>query len=81
MPIIAEFSTHRYNATDPLRLWVIQVGECKLRDRRWVSPPDQSYLVIIIGVVQILAMLFGRLRQPRVIAEVVVRFFHSIKLF
>ncbi|KAF9035009.1 hypothetical protein BDZ89DRAFT_1062262 [Hymenopellis radicata] len=41
-----------YNATDPIRIWVIQV-------------------VIIIAMTQFLALIFGRIRQPRVIAEVI----------
>ncbi|KAF9018372.1 potassium:hydrogen antiporter [Hymenopellis radicata] len=41
-----------YNASDPIRLWVIQV-------------------VIIIAMTQLLALIFGRIRQPRVIAEVI----------
>ncbi|KAI0677244.1 Sodium/hydrogen exchanger family-domain-containing protein [Trametes maxima] len=41
-----------YNASDPIRLWVIQA-------------------VVIIGFTQLLALVFGRMRQPRVIAEVV----------
>ncbi|KAF6744698.1 potassium:hydrogen antiporter [Ephemerocybe angulata] len=43
--------TH-YNASNPFRLWVIQV-------------------VIIIGFSQLLALGLGRIRQPRVIAEVI----------
>ncbi|KAK1234326.1 K(+)/H(+) antiporter [Marasmius sp. AFHP31] len=42
----------RYNESDPIRLWVIQ-------------------LVIIICFTQILALGLGRIRQPRVIAEVI----------
>ncbi|KAI0774763.1 Sodium/hydrogen exchanger family-domain-containing protein [Trametes elegans] len=42
-----------YNASDPIRLWVIQVA------------------VVIIGMTQLLALAFGRIRQPRVIAEVI----------
>ncbi|KAL0576601.1 K(+)/H(+) antiporter [Marasmius crinis-equi] len=42
----------RYNDSDPIRLWVIQ-------------------LVIIVCFTQILALILGRIRQPRVIAEVI----------
>ncbi|KZP07351.1 cation/H+ exchanger [Athelia psychrophila] len=42
----------KYNATDPLQLWVIQV-------------------VIIVVFTQALGLLLGRIRQPRVIAEVI----------
>jgi Kef-type K+ transport system membrane component KefB len=41
-----------YNASDPLRLWVIQV-------------------VIIIAMTQGLSLIFSRIRQPRVISEVI----------
>ncbi|KAJ7579934.1 Sodium/hydrogen exchanger family-domain-containing protein [Mycena floridula] len=41
-----------YNASDPIRLWVIQV-------------------VVIIGMTQLLSLIFARIRQPRVIAEVI----------
>ncbi|KAG6872565.1 hypothetical protein C0995_008838 [Termitomyces sp. Mi166 len=41
-----------YNASDPFRLWVVQ-------------------LVIILAMTQALALLFGRIRQPRVISEVI----------
>ncbi|KDR84262.1 hypothetical protein GALMADRAFT_236968 [Galerina marginata CBS 339.88] len=41
-----------YNASDPFRLWVIQ-------------------LIIIIAMTQLLSLILGRIRQPRVIAEVI----------
>ncbi|KAF8553036.1 hypothetical protein OG21DRAFT_1313288 [Imleria badia] len=40
-----------YNATDPLRLWIIQLG-------------------IIIIMAQLLGLILGRIKQPRVIAEI-----------
>ncbi|KAF8553035.1 hypothetical protein OG21DRAFT_1498008 [Imleria badia] len=40
-----------YNTTDPLRLWIIQLG-------------------IIIIMAQLLGLILGRIRQPRVIAEI-----------
>jgi len=50
--IISGDNPTAYNASDPLRLWVIQVG-------------------IIICFTQLLALLFSKIRQPRVIAEVI----------
>ncbi|KAG7447669.1 cation/H+ exchanger [Guyanagaster necrorhizus] len=42
----------KYNASDPIRLWIIQ-------------------LVIIMSMIQFLSLIFSRIRQPRVIAEVI----------
>ncbi|KAK7033670.1 K(+)/H(+) antiporter [Paramarasmius palmivorus] len=50
--IISGDNPARYNSSDPIRLWVIQ-------------------LVIIICFTQMLALVLGRMRQPRVIAEVI----------
>ncbi|KAG6820502.1 hypothetical protein H0H93_016309 [Arthromyces matolae] len=41
-----------YNASDPFRLWVVQ-------------------LVLILAMTQLLNMILGRIRQPRVISEVI----------
>ncbi|KAG8214395.1 Sodium/hydrogen exchanger family-domain-containing protein [Butyriboletus roseoflavus] len=40
-----------YNTTDPLRLWVIQLG-------------------VILMMAQLLGLMLGKIRQPRVIAEI-----------
>ncbi|KAI1796089.1 cation/H+ exchanger [Ganoderma leucocontextum] len=50
--IFAGDNPANWNASDPFRLWVIQV-------------------IVIIGMTQLLALLLGRIRQPRVIAEVI----------
>ncbi|TDL29894.1 hypothetical protein BD410DRAFT_780399 [Rickenella mellea] len=50
--VISGDNPSTYNASDPLRLWIIQVG-------------------IIIVFTQLLSLLLSRIRQPRVIAEVI----------
>ncbi|KLO19943.1 cation/H+ exchanger [Schizopora paradoxa] len=50
--IISGDNPTAYNASDPLRLWVIQVG-------------------IIVVFTQLIAAFFRKIRQPRVIAEVI----------
>jgi Kef-type K+ transport system membrane component KefB len=58
-----------YNASDPVPLWIIQVSEssafiylvvCLIR-----------LLVIIMATTQALSLILSRIRQPRVIAEVI----------
>ncbi|KAF8638567.1 hypothetical protein AX17_002110 [Amanita inopinata Kibby_2008] len=50
--VISGDNPARYNPSDPIRLWVIQV-------------------VIIITMTQVLSLVLARIRQPRVIAEVI----------
>lgn len=59
----------KYNANDPLRLWVIQVG--KEPSSSFLSPTYCSDAVIIIAMTQLLSLVLSRIRQPRVIAEVI----------
>lgn len=63
-----------YNASDPIRLWVIQLGSlgffCQVQ-RILIEVFLIPVAVIIIGMTQLLALILGKIRQPRVIAEVI----------
>jgi hypothetical protein len=60
-----------FNTADPLRLWIIQVGEHYFLS----APMNLNKLPISPGVIilttQILALGLGKIRQPKVIAEVI----------
>lgn len=58
-----------YNANDPFVLWVIQSSAFNTSHPLFLL--SFRFSVIIIGFTQILSLLFGRIRQPRVIAEVI----------
>jgi Kef-type K+ transport system membrane component KefB len=64
-----------FNAADPLRLWIIQVGQLDTpvvsRRRPRVQPRSHALSGIIIITTQILSLGLRKLRQPRVIAEVI----------
>lgn len=69
--IISGDNPTEYNMADPLRLWIIQLGELGAAHRLELETYVELCLVIIICVTQLLGLLFARIRQPRVIAEVI----------
>ncbi|KAG8960213.1 K(+)/H(+) antiporter [Tulasnella sp. 408] len=61
-----------YNPSDPLRLWVIQLGmHYDVFSNETVKLTPVESAVLIVGMTQLLSIFFGRIRQPRVIAEVI----------
>ncbi|KAG6872564.1 hypothetical protein C0995_008837 [Termitomyces sp. Mi166 len=64
-----------YNASDPFRLWVVQLGALPLDILSFSSLFTTERTVIILAMTQALALVFGRLRQPRVISEVIAGIF------
>ena len=69
--IISGDNPTHYNPSNPLRLWVIQVGACTICCNIDVCHNFTTSLGIIILFTQLLALILGRIRQPRVIAEVI----------
>ena len=60
----------QFNPSDPLRLWIIQVGQSivpKVFSQHRSHAPVTG---IIIIMTQVLSIALRKLRQPRVIAEV-----------
>ena len=61
-----------YNVNDPFVLWVIQTGASSAIISYHVRALNPfTSLVIIVAFTQMLSLLFSRIRQPRVIAEVI----------
>ena len=60
-----------FNPADPLRLWIIQVGQLDSPIVSRQCPRSHTLPGIIIITTQILSLGLRKLRQPRVIAEVI----------
>ena len=58
------------NLNDPFQLWIIQLSKSFRRYAR-ATLLNKLPIVIIIAMTQILASILARIRQPRVIAEVI----------
>ena len=57
------------NPADPFRLWIIQVGQLFESDDAscWTLP---SIIGIIVATASLLSLVLRKIRQPKVIAEV-----------
>lgn len=56
------------NTNDPIRLWIIQVGE---RDRPCACNfTDILFVGVIVATASLLSLGLRKMRQPKVIAEV-----------
>ena len=69
--VISGLNPAAYNASDPTPLWIIQVSKSSYFIRPVCSSFDSQIVVVIMAMTQLLALILGRIRQPRVIAEVI----------
>ena len=62
----------QYQPTNPMRLWIIQLCTRFATHFALLSSPIVFFFpVIIVGMTQLLAYPLGKIKQPRVIAEVI----------
>jgi hypothetical protein len=59
-----------YNPTDPIRLWIIQVGMSPLTTRSVEFDLNILLVGIIVSLASLLSLGLRKIRQPKVIAEV-----------
>lgn len=71
--VISGVNPIAFDSSDPLRLWVVQVGVSRRLPLDEFTPTDVWPVVIIILMTQLLSVVLTSryIRQPRVIAEVI----------